>query len=532
MPPAPLPGSLRRVLVGSSLGTLFEWYDFFLYALMTPIFVKHFFSGLDETWGFFAALLTFSVGFLVRPFGGLFFGWLGDLRGRKISFLITIIIMGLATFAVGLIPSYATIGALAPALLILMRMLQGLALGGEYGGAVIFVAEHAPSERRGFFTSFIQATALVAFILSLMAIVGTTILLGNEAFQAWGWRIPFLISIVLLGISIWIRLKMEESPVFQEMQREGRLSRKPIKELFTTKENTKIWVLALFGLVAGQAIVAYTSQFYAVIFMSQTALIDQKTGYTAMAIALVFATPFLIFCGWLSDKIGWKPLFITGCLLAAASYLPAFKTILEIGRPHIQTAGSANPVRVMADPATCGTQFQLVGSIKAKSPCEEARVLLTRRAIQFEALDMASGATTTVEVGKQRITAETTDKSGDFGKRLAAALENAGYTQKPNAEIDFIKLTSVLTLLVMLVGLTYGPTAAALVSLFPPQIRYTGVSFAYHLGNGWFGGFMPPTAFALAAAFGNPIAGAGYAVVVALMSASIAFLLPSFPKRD
>jgi MFS family permease len=516
--------TLRRALFGSSLGTMFEWYDFFLYALLTPIFAKQFFSGLPESTAILFALLTFSVGFIVRPFGGLIFGHLGDRKGRKISFLITIIIMGAATFAVGLLPTYETAGIIAPVLLIVCRLLQGLALGGEYGGAAIFVAEHAPENKRGFFTSFIQSSALVALLMSLMVIVGVRHYLGEAEFNAWGWRIPFLLSLALLALSIWIRLRMQESPVFQQMREEGRLAKRPISDLFTQKANLKRLAFTVFGIVAGQAIVAYTSQFYAIIFMTQSLRMDLPTAYGAMSIALIIGTPFLIFCGWLSDKIGWRPLFISGCLLAALTYIPLFQGIISTANPALSEAQSQNTVIIQANPQTCNTQFQLVGSIKALSLCDDARQILTRRAIAYT-LQPSSGEDLTLSMGTKTISFVAADLGKPFQGKFNAVLESAGFPAKPAPEkTQFWQLTGILTFLLLLVGLTYGPTAGALVSTFPPSIRYTGVSFAYHIGNGWFGGFFPPTAFAISAAYGHPIAGIGYAVIVAALCALICLI--------
>jgi MFS family permease len=532
--PAPaLTQGHKKVIFASSLGTVFEWYDFYLYGSLAAIIAKQFFSALDPTSGFIFALLAFSAGFAVRPFGALVFGRLGDMIGRKYTFLVTIVIMGASTFLVGVLPSYTTIGIAAPIILITLRLLQGLALGGEYGGAATYVAEHAPQGKRGFYTSFIQTTATLGLFLSLLVILGTRMWLGTEEFEAWGWRLPFLLSVVLLGISVWIRLQLAESPMFEQMKAEGRRSKAPITESFFTK-NGKIALLALLGATAGQAVVWYCGQFYALFFLTQTLKIDATTANLLIAGALAIATPFFIVFGWLSDKIGRKPIIMAGCLIAALTYFPIFKAITHYGNPGLEEARAASPVTVIADPADCNTQIDLIGKKVWTTSCDIAKNALTKAGVPYTNEAAPAGTPAVIRVGDTTITSysavgaapDAAKASADrFGAELKAALATANFPEKADpARIDKPMLLLLLTILVIYVTMVYGPIAAWLVELFPTRIRYTSMSLPYHIGNGWFGGFLPPIAFALVAASGNIYQGLWYPIVVAVMTLVIGTL--------
>lgn len=517
----------KKVIFASSLGTVFEWYDFYLYGSLAAIIAKQFFSGLNETSAFIFALLAFAAGFAVRPFGAIVFGRLGDIVGRKYTFLVTIVIMGLSTFLVGVLPSYASIGFAAPAILIALRLLQGLALGGEYGGAATYVAEHAPNGKRGLYTSFIQTTATIGLFLSLLVILGVRTYLGTEAFEAWGWRIPFLLSIVLLGVSVWIRMQLHESPLFQQMKAEGKTSKAPITESFFSK-NGKIVLLALLGATAGQAVVWYTGQFYAMFFLSQSLKVDSTTTWLMIATALALGTPFFILFGWLSDKIGRKWIIMVGCLVAALTYMPLFKALTHYANPAVEEARSSAPAVVHADPATCSFQFDPVGKKKFTNSCDIATAALAKAGIPYTIEPVAAGSVAKINVGGTDIASyEGAGLSGDdakakgdaFGKELKAALTTAGYPEKADpARINKPMVVAILTLLVIYVTMVYGPIAAWLVELFPTRIRYTSMSLPYHIGNGWFGGFLPTIAFALVAATGNIYYGLWYPIVIAVMT--------------
>jgi len=533
----------RTVIFASSLGTVFEWYDFYLYGSLAAVIAKQFFSGVNETTGFIFALLAFAAGFAVRPFGAIFFGRLGDLIGRKYTFLITILIMGLSTFIVGLLPSYASIGVAAPVILISLRLLQGLALGGEYGGAATYVAEHAPKGRRGFFTSWIQTTATLGLFLSLLVILGVRAAISPEDFDAWGWRIPFLLSIVLLGISVWIRLQLSESPVFARMKAEGKSSKAPLTESFGRWGNLKVVLLALFGATAGQAVVWYTGQFYALFFLTQTLKIDATTANLLIAAALLAGTPFFIVFGSLSDKIGRKPIVMFGCIIAALTYFPIFKGIAAAGNPDLYAAQAKAPVSVVADPATCTFQFDPVGKAKFVSSCDIAKTTLAKKSVNYVNVAAAPGAVSQIKVGDVVIegyegaglSKDDAKAKGDaFNKALGTALKDAGYPDKADpAKIDKLTVWALLTVLVIYVTLVYGPIAAWLVELFPAKIRYTSMSLPYHIGNGWFGGFLPTTAFAMVAATGDVYYGLWYPIVVAVATAIIGTLfLPETKDRD
>ncbi|MDP2048961.1 MAG: MFS transporter [Cypionkella sp.] len=524
----------RLVILASSVGTVIEWYDFYLYGSLAAIITVQFFSGVNETTGYIFALMAFAAGFAVRPFGAIFFGRLGDLWGRKNTFLVTMLLMGLSTFVVGLLPSYAAIGVAAPAILIAMRLVQGLALGGEYGGAATYVAEHAPPGKRGFYTSFIQITATAGLMLSLLVILGVRTAVGEEAFKDWGWRIPFLVSILLLGVSLWIRLKLAESPAFARMKAEGKGSRTPLKDSFGKWPNLKLVLLALVGLTAGQAVVWYTGQFYALFFLEKTLKVDGPLANILIAIALLLATPFFVFWGWLSDKVGRKPIILTGCLLAALTWFPLFHALTGAANPQLAAATASAPVSVVADPADCAFQFDPVGKTVFDSSCDLAKSYLAKAGVTYANIAAPAGAVAEVRIGDR--VASSFDGSAlprpDFTARkteweagLGAALASAGYPAKADsALVNKPMVVAILFLLVMYVTMVYGPIAAALVEMFPTNIRYTSMSLPYHIGNGWFGGFLPTTAFAMVAATGNIYYGLWYPVVVALVTVVVGFL--------
>jgi Sugar (and other) transporter len=540
------PGALtqnhKKVIFASSLGTVFEWYDFYLYGSLAAIIAKQFFSALDPTSGFIFALLAFAAGFAVRPFGALVFGRIGDMIGRKYTFLITIVIMGSATFLVGLLPSYTSIGVAAPVILIGLRLLQGLALGGEYGGAATYVAEHAPMGKRGFYTSFIQTTATLGLFLSLLVILGCRYYLGTEAFEQWGWRIPFLVSVVLLGVSVWIRLQLAESPLFQEMKAQGKTSKAPITESFFSA-NGKIALLALLGATAGQAVVWYCGQFYALFFLTQTLKVDPTTSNLLIAGGLILGTPFFILFGWLSDRVGRKPIIMAGCLLAALTYFPIFRGLTHFGNPAMEQAVATNPVVVVADPATCHFQFDPVGKKVFSSSCDIAKAALAKSGVSYANQDAPTGSVAQIKVGLAVVPvfegggldAATFKAQGDaFAAALKTDLTAAGYPEKADpAGVNGPMLLVLLTILVVYVTMVYGPIAAWLVELFPTRIRYTSMSLPYHIGNGWFGGFLPTIAFAMVVASGNIYQGLWYPIVIATMTLVIGTLfLPETKNVD
>jgi MFS family permease len=528
---SPKKGGHVTVVAGASVGTVFEWYDFYLYGSLATFITQHFFSGVNEVTGYIFALLAFAAGFAVRPFGALVFGRLGDLWGRKNTFLVTMMLMGLSTFVVGLLPSYEQIGVLAPALLITLRLVQGLALGGEYGGAATYVAEHAPPGKRGLYTSWIQTTATLGLFLSLIVILLVRTQLGEDTFKAWGWRIPFLVSILLLLVSLWIRLRLGESPVFQQMVDEGKTSKKPLAESFGKWSNLKIVILALLGLTAGQAVVWYTGQFYALFFLEKTLKVDGALTNTLIAISLALATPFFIFFGWLSDKIGRKPIILAGCLIAALTYFPIFKALTVAANPQLAAATAAAPVTVVADPAGCSFQFDPVGKQKFLSSCDIAKSSLASAGVSYANAAAPAGAEAVVRIGSVEVQAYSTtaeklaaDKTV-FTTRLTSALKAAGYPAKADsAQVNKPLVVGLLFLLVLYVTMVYGPIAAALVEMFPARIRYTSMSLPYHLGNGWLGGFLPTTAFAMVAATGNIYYGLWYPIAVAAMTFVVGLL--------
>ena len=528
----PMTKEEKKVIFASSLGTVFEWYDFYLYGTLAVIIGKQFFSNLDPGSQVIFSLLAFAAGFIVRPFGAIFFGRLGDMIGRKYTFLVTILIMGLSTFIVGILPNYASIGVAAPIILILLRMLQGLALGGEYGGAATYVAEHSPHGRRGLFTSWIQTTATAGLFLSLLVILGTRTLIGEEAFADWGWRVPFLVSVLLLAVSVWIRLSMNESPAFKKMKEEGKTSKAPLTESFGDWKNLKIVILALLGLTMGQAVVWYTGQFYALFFMTGPLKVDNATANILIAIALAIGTPFFIFFGWLSDKIGRKPIIMAGCLIAALTYFPLFKALTEAANPALAAAQAKNKVTVTADPNECSFQFNPTGIAKFTSSCDVAKQVLAARAVSYENLPGTGPAKITI--GEKVIEsfastglppAEAKAKDTAFKAAVAGALKEAGYpTTADPAKMNKPLMVAILSLLVLYVTMVYGPIAAMLVEMFPTRIRYTSMSLPYHIGNGWFGGLLPATGLAIVAQTGNMYNGLWYPIIFASITFVVGML--------
>ena len=610
----PMTGEERKVIFASSLGTVFEWYDFYLYGSLAVYIGASFFSQYPETTRNIFALLAFAAGFLVRPFGALVFGRLGDLVGRKYTFLVTILIMGLSTFLVGILPGSASIGIAAPILLLVLRMLQGLALGGEYGGAATYVAEHAPHGRRGFFTSWIQTTATLGLFLSLVVIIGVQSMLGKEAFAEWGWRIPFLLSCVLLGVSVWIRMKMNESPAFKKMKEEGKGSKAPLKEAFGQWRNAKIALLALFGAVVGQAVVWYTGQFYALFFLQNILKVEAQSANIMVAISLLLGTGFFVFFGGLSDRIGRKPIIMAGLLLAMVTYFPLFKAMTWAGNPALAEAQANVRATVTSDPADCKFQFNPTGTAKFTTSCDIATSFLTRNSVPYDVVPGPAGQPATVKIGETTITSYDSVAAGEqakatgaaFEKQINIALHDSGYplvrgaARVPDAKLDafvaanpelnlnaeairagektavpaeklvadklltadeaqgvtemavysvpnagsftmvadparvsWVGVIAVLTVLVIYVTMVYGPIAALLVELFPTRIRYTGMSLPYHIGNGWFGGLLPATAFAMSAAQGDIYYGLWYPIVFAGITLVIGMLfLPETKDRD
>ena len=538
----PMTAEEKKVIFASSLGTVFEWYDFYLYGSLAAIIAKQFFSALDPTSAFIFALLAFAAGFLVRPFGALVFGRLGDMIGRKYTFLVTILIMGLSTFIVGVLPSYASIGVAAPILLIALRMLQGLALGGEYGGAATYVAEHAPHGKRGAYTSWIQTTATLGLFLSLMVILGTRTALGEDAFTAWGWRIPFLVSIFLLGISVWIRLSMNESPAFKKMKSEGKTSKAPLSESFGQWKNLKIVILALIGLTAGQAVVWYSGQFYALFFLTAVLKVDGATANILVGIALLLGTPFFVIFGTLSDKIGRKPIIMGGLLLAALTYFPLFKALTEAANPKLAAAQASAQISVTVDPAQCSFQGSPIArEVDFTTGCDIAKRTLAQASASYETVAQP-GAPATVKIGDKvlqvptgtltagghKFDEDSAKKIAAFKKDVADSMKAAGYPAKadpiPVASGQWFTVVGILFILVIYVTMVYGPIAAMLVEMFPTRIRYTSMSLPYHIGNGWFGGLLPSISFAMVAQNGNIYYGLWYPIVIAVATLVIGML--------
>ena len=515
----------RMVIFASSLGTVFEWYDFYLYGSLAAIISKQFFVATNETTSFIFALLAFAAGFFVRPFGAIVFGRIGDLIGRKYTFLVTILLMGGATVVVGVLPNYNSIGIAAPIILITMRILQGLALGGEYGGAATYVAEHAPNGKRGFFTAFIQTTATLGLFLSLIVILSCRLALGTEAFESWGWRIPFLLSAILVAVSVWIRLQLNESPIFKKMKEEGKISRAPLTESFLRWGNLKIVLLVLFGGVAGQGVVWYTGMFYELFFLLQTVKMESQAANLIVAFSLIIGTPFFIIFGALSDKVGRKWIIMAGCLIAALTYFPIFKGIVHFANPALEEATLNDPVVVVADPADCAFQFDPVGKKTFKSSCDQVKSILAKKGIPYTNESAPAGTVASMKVGTDVIVSFDGNAAGaDFKAKnadLTKAINAATKMYPAKADMSRVNTPMVVLLLVILViyvTMVYAPIGAWLVELFPAKIRYTSMSLPYHIGNGWFGGFLPTIAFALVAATGDIYYGLWYPITIALMT--------------
>ncbi len=523
-------GEERMVIFASSLGTVFEWYDFYIYGTLGVFLAKYFFSNVPANVGFIFALLAFAAGFAVRPFGALIFGRLGDKIGRKYTFLVTMSLMGIGTFFIGVIPGYTQWGIVAPVVLIALRLIQGLALGGEYGGAATYVAEHAPNGKRGFYTSWIQTTATLGLFLALLLILGIRSMMGEAAFGEWGWRIPFLLSGILLLISIWIRLRLNESPLFKRMVEEGKQSKRPLTESFTEWANAKLVILALLGATAGEAVIWYGGQFYALFFLTQTLKVPGVTAQIMIAVALAVGTPCFILFGWLSDKIGRKPVMLAGFLLAAVTYFPIFQGITHFANPKLEAALAAAPVTVVADPATCSFQFKATGTEKFTTPCDVIKAALVNLSVNYNNVAAPAGTVASVKIGDTTIAGNTPGAA----KAIAAAIKAHGYPASADPkEINTFMTVVLLSILVIYVTLVYGPIAAWLVELFPTRIRYTSMSLPYHIGNGWFGGFLPATVFAIVAATGNIYSGLWYPILIAAMSFFVAlFFLPETKDRD
>ena len=519
----------RMVIFASSLGTVFEWYDFYIYGTLGVFLAKYFFSNVPANVGFIFALLAFAAGFAVRPFGALIFGRIGDLVGRKYTFLVTMTLMGVGTFFIGVLPGYESWGIMAPVVLIGLRLVQGLALGGEYGGAATYVAEHAPQGKRGFYTSWIQTTATVGLFMALLLILAIRSIMGEQAFGEWGWRIPFLLSAILLGISIWIRLRLAESPLFQKMKDEGTRSKAPLTEAFGTWSNAKIAILALFGATAGEAVVWYGGQFYALFFLTQTLKVPAFDAQVMIAISLIIGTPCFILFGWLSDKVGRKPIMMAGFLLAAVTYFPLFQGLTHFANPKLEKALAASPVVVTADPAECSFQFKATGTEKFTTGCDNIKAALVNLSVNYENVAAPKGTPASVKIGNDSLSGAAATPAA-----IAAAVKGHGYPAGADpAEINKVMTVILLTILVIYVTMVYGPIAAWLVELFPTRIRYTGLSLPYHIGNGWFGGFLPATAFAIVAATGNIYSGLWYPIIVASMSFVVALIfLPETKDVD
>jgi MFS family permease len=520
----------RLVIFASSLGTVFEWYDFYIFGTLYVVLAAKFLTGVNQSISFILLLLIFAAGFAVRPFGALIFGRLGDLVGRKYTFLITMTLMGAGTFLIGVLPTYAQWGLAAPILLIALRLVQGLALGGEYGGAAIYVAEHAPANKRGYYTSWIQTTATLGLFLALLLILAIRTSMNPDDFSTWGWRIPFLLSAILLAVSIWIRLKLNESPLFTRMVEEGKNSKRPLSEAFGQWDNAKIAILALFGATAGEAVVWYGGQFYALYFLQTTLKLSPVTAPILIAIALAIGTPCFILFGWLSDKIGRKPIMLAGFALAVVTYFPIFQGITHFANPKLEHALATAPVTVTADPSECSFQFKATNTEKFTTGCDVLKAALVAASVNFTTVTAPAGTKASVQIGDQTIAADTPDAA----KAIAAAVKNHGYpaSADPN-DINYVMTVILLVILVLYVTMVYGPIAAWLVELFPTRIRYSGLSLPYHIGNGWFGGFLPATVFAIVAATGNIYSGLWYPIGVAAMSFVVGLIfLPETKDRD
>ncbi len=522
------------VIAGSSVGTVFEWYDFFLYGSLAIYLTRHFFSGVNETTGFIFALLAFAAGFLVRPFGALVFGRLGDIWGRKNTFLVTMLLMGASTFLVGLIPSYAQIGVLAPLILVTFRLIQGLALGGQYGGAATYVAEHAPKGRLGFYTSWIQTCATLGLFLSLVVILVTRTQMSTDDFADWGWRIPFLVSAVLLLLSLFIRQKLGESPVFKKMHAEGKTSKSPLTEAFTNKANLRIVLVAMI-IVAGQAVVWYTCQFYALFFIERVLKVEGALTNELVVAGLLIGTPFLVLFGWLSDKIGRKPIILAGFLLAALTLNPLFHALTQAANPALAEATARAPITVIADPADCSVQFDPVGSTVFNRSCDIAKSYLAKAGLPYENETGAAGTTAQIRIGtaivetfhgRELSKADFAAQKKAWDTKTAAALADAGYpAAADSAKVNKLMVIAIMAVMMVYSGMVYGPLAAMLVEMFPAKIRYTSMSLPYHIGNGWFGGLLPTISFAMVAATGDMFYGLWYPIGVAAIALVLGIVL-------
>jgi MFS family permease len=533
----------KSVIFASSLGTVFEWYDFYLFGVLAAIIAGSFFTPLDPATRDIFTLLAFAAGFAVRPLGAIVFGRLGDLVGRKYTFLVTILIMGLSTFLVAFLPTYGSWGIAAPVTLIALRLLQGLALGGEYGGAATYVAEHAPHGKRGAYTAWIQTTATVGLMLALMVILGTRLTLGEKEFAAWGWRIPYGVSGILLAVSVWIRLKLSESPAFARMKSEGKTSKAPLTESFGQWGNLKIVILALVGATAGQAVVWYTGQFYSLFFLQSFLKVDGPTANVLIAISLILGTPFFIIFGTLSDRIGRKPIIMAGCLIAALTYFPLFNALTTYANPKLQAAIQKSPVTVVAPVGDCNLILNLTGTTKFTTACDLSRTFLANAGVNYDKSETADAKVATVKVGEKAIAGydgkapNAKDEKARFEKEVREALNAAGYPAKadpiPAFSGNWWMIVAILTLMVIYVTMVYGPIAALLVEFFPTKIRYTSMSLPYHIGNGWFGGFLPAISFSIVAAQGNIYSGLWYPIIIASITFVIGMLfVPETKDRD
>jgi MFS family permease len=520
----------RKVIFASSLGTVLEWYDFYIYGTLGAFLAKYFFSNVPANVGFIFALLAFAAGFAVRPFGALLFGRLGDTIGRKNTFLLCMTLMGLGTFFIGVLPSYASWGIAAPTVLVILRLIQGLALGGEYGGAAIYVAEHSPPNKRGYYTSWIQTTATLGLFLALALILSIRTVIGETAFGDWGWRVPFLVSALLLIVTIWMGMKLNEAPLFQKMLAEGKQSKRPLGEAFGEWGNLKIALAALFGATAGEAVVWYGGQFYALFFLTQTLKVPAVTAWILIAVSLAIGTPCFILFGWLSDKIGRKPIMLAGFALAVITYFPLFQGITHYANPKLEHALATAPVTVTADPNQCSFQFKATGTETFTTGCDIIKSTLVNLSVNYENVAAPAGTKASVKIGDTQLTSDTPN----LPATITAAVKQHGYPAGADpAEINYPMTILLLTILVVYVTMVYGPIAAWLVELFPTRIRYSGLSLPYHIGNGWFGGFLPATVFAIVAATGNIYSGLWYPIVIAAMSFVIGLIfLPETKDRD
>ena len=535
--------SLRTVVAASAAGTAFEWYDFFIFGSLTTIIARHFYAEVGEATAYILALLTFGVGFVVRPLGALAFGWFGDKTGRKTTFLVTITMMGVATVAIGLLPDYAQAGIIAPILLIFMRIVQGFALGGEYGGAAIYVAEHAPPEKRGLLTSYINTTAALGLIGALVVILTTRAIMGVEAFDAWGWRIPFWLSAALLAVSLWIRVRLHESPAFVKMAAESKVRQAPFKESFLTWKNGKFVLIALVGIMFAQGAVWYAGYFYTRFFMERVLKVEIAT-VDMLILAITVASAFLyVFFGWLSDRVGRKPVMIGGMILALVAFFPGFHALTVAANPALAEAQASSPVTVVADPATCAVQFDPVGQAAFASSCDLAKNVLSNAGVSYDNVAAPAGSLAVVHIGGVEVAsvegaglnaAGLKAARGDVDARVKAALTEAGYPAAADPErINLVAVFLILMIFMVAATAVYGPQAAALVELFPTRVRYTAMSLPYNIGTGWVGGLLPAASFALVAWSGNIYFGLWYSVGFTAVAAVVAILfLPETRGRD